>query len=95
MKAKPKVTLNTLAVKIETLTGNLDSLAIMLNRQFENFDKRFDGIDKRFNEIDGVLMIHSTRFDNLESSIKDIKVNVIGDLSVRVSRLEKKEGILS
>ncbi|MEK7586587.1 MAG: hypothetical protein AAB453_01815, partial [Patescibacteria group bacterium] len=92
---------DTLAGNLDTLTGNVDALAIMLKKQFEGIDSRFEGIE-------GILKIHSIRFDNLESDVGEIKIagnslvhvysrqsKEIKSLGFRVKHLEKIEGILN
>lgn len=95
-------------IKMKEKTITIDMLAIMVEKGFESMvkkedlfadsvDKRFDDIDKRFNSVD-------KRFDGIVVELKEIhkEINVndlkhrgdIASLDFRVSKLEKKTGLL-
>ncbi|MHA1266814.1 MAG: hypothetical protein ACTSRS_16375 [Candidatus Helarchaeota archaeon] len=65
--------------RFEAVDKRFEELIELMDKRFEAVDKRFEAVDKRFEAVD-------KRFEAVINSIKD--------LTLSVSRIESKEGIL-
>ncbi len=76
----------------------VENLARIVAKGFEQVDKRFEQVDKRFEKIDGHLMHIDARLDTIEHDVVDIRGYVVHrnefeEALARIAALEKKMGV--
>lgn len=77
-----KITLGGLADKIDKVSDNLDTLAIMTAKGFSDVDKKFGQIDQRFEQMDH-------RFEQADKKQDDV-ISRVGKVEDKVDNLDYK-----
>ena len=78
----------------------VENLARITAKGFEQVDKRFEQVDKRFEHIDGHLQHIDARLDTIEHDMADIRKHFVyrdefEEVLHRLSAVEKKLGMRS
>jgi len=81
------MTIDDLGKKIDRLDQNIDALAIITKKGFDQVDKRFDILEKRLNILEAQHEEIKLRLDSVAHRFELIA------LSKRVEFLEKKLGV--